>query len=137
MNPPTKHLPPENAESAPFWEGCRAGELRLQYCPACQRYQFYPRILCTACGHRKPQWRAVSGAGKVTTFTIVRRAVSAAYEADVPYVVALVELAEGPVMMSNIVGCEAEAVFTGMPVRVVFAAFTDEVMVPQFQPGES
>ena len=63
---------------------------------------------------------------------MIRRAVSAAYEADVPYVVALIELAEGPTLMSNVVGCAPEAVRIGAPVRVRFDAWTPEVTVPVF-----
>lgn len=129
-----KHLPPVNSETAPYWEGCREGELRLQRCAACAGLQFYPRLLCSHCGARDLTWVAASGNGRVRSFTIVRRAVSAAYEQDVPYVVALIELQEGPTMMSNVVGCDPEAVAIGMPVRVTFERWTDEISMPLFQP---
>ena len=129
-----KHLPPVNAETAPYWEGCREGELRLQRCAACAGLQFYPRLLCSHCGARELTWAVASGNGRVRSFTIVRRAVSAAYEQDVPYVVALIELQEGPTMMSNVVGCDPEAVEIGMPVRVTFERWTDEISMPLFQP---
>jgi uncharacterized OB-fold protein len=130
-----KHLPPINGESAPYWEGCRQGELRLQKCGACGFVQFYPRLLCSQCSERQLDWVAASGLGRVKSFTIVRRAVSAAYEPDVPYVVALIELAEGPVMMSNVVNCDPETVETGMPVQVTFDTWTTEVSMPMFQPA--
>jgi len=130
-----KHLPPVNAESAPFWDACRAGELHLQRCAACSRWQFYPRLLCTACGGRELAWQQASGKARLATFTIVRRAVSAAYEDDVPYVVALVKLEEGPTMMSNVVDCDPEALEIGMPLEVTFEAYTDEITVPQFRPA--
>jgi len=130
-----KHLPPVNSESAPYWEGCRQGELRLQQCGACNYIQFYPRLLCSQCGRREMGWVTASGLGRVKSFTIVRRAVSAAYEPEVPYVVALVELAEGPTMMSNLVDCDPEAVVTGLPVQVTFDDWTDEISVPMFRPA--
>jgi uncharacterized OB-fold protein len=134
---PQKHLPPINAETAPFWEACAAQRLALQQCRACASYQFYPRLICTRCGSRELDWRDVSGRGLVRSYTIVRRAVSAAYEPDVPYVVALVELAEGPVMMSNVVGCDPETVHSGMAVRVRFERWSDSVTVPLFEPASS
>ena len=75
-----------------------------------------------------------SGRGSVKTFTIVRRAVSQAYAAEVPYVVALVDLEEGPTMMSNIVGCGVEEVSIGMPVEVVFEDWAEGVSIPKFRP---
>ena len=130
-----KHLPPINGETAPYWEGCRNGELRLQRCDGCANVQFYPRLLCSRCGERDLSWISASGSGRVRSFTIVRRAVSAAYEPDVPYVVALIELAEGPTMMSNVVGCDPETVEIGMPVRVTFERWTDEITMPLFEPA--
>lgn len=93
-------LPTDSEIARPYWEGCRLGELRLQYCASCDQYQFYPRILCSHCGASDLSWRAVSGQAAVSTFTVVRRSVSPAYAA--PYVVALVTLDEGPCMMTNI-----------------------------------
>ncbi len=101
-------LPPQTELAAPFWQGCRAGELRLQHCAACDRFQFYPRIVCTGCGATPLAWQAVSGRGRIASFTVVRRALSAAYEA--PYVVALIDLEEGPRLMSNIVDTDVGAV---------------------------
>ncbi len=130
-----KHLPPVNAESEPFWNACRAGELHLQRCAACERWQFYPRLVCTACGSRDLAWRRASGRARLTTYTIVRRAVSAAYEDDVPYVVALVELEEGPTMMSNVIGCDPDALAIGMALEVTFQPYSDDITVPQFRPA--
>ncbi len=116
----SKPLPPVNADTRPFWDACSEGKLLLQRCDDCGAHQFYPRLMCSACGSRAVHWVQANGQGEVRTFTIIRRAVSAAFEADVPYVVALVQLAEGPTMMSNIVGCPVEAVHIGMAVEVAF-----------------
>jgi uncharacterized OB-fold protein len=132
---PGKHLPPVNGESAPYWEGCRQGELRLQQCASCSYIQFYPRLLCSRCSGRRLNWIAASGDGRVKSFTIVRRAVSEAYAPDVPYVVALIELAEGPTMMSNVVGCDPETVEMNMPVRVTFDFWTEDISMPLFRPA--
>jgi len=80
------------------------------------------------------EWKRAAGRGRVLTFTICRRAVSEAYAGDVPYVIALVQLEEGPTMMSNIVECNPESVTTGMPVEVVFEQRSEEITIPQFRP---
>jgi uncharacterized OB-fold protein len=108
--------------------------LRIQKCAACGHHQFFPRIYCSQCFSDRVEWIKVSGRAKVATFTIVRRPVSPAFADDVPYVVALVTLDEGPTMMTNIVGCAPEKVAMGMPVEVIFDDWTEEISVPKFKP---
>ena len=127
-----KALPVPTPESAPYWQGCRESQLLLQRCGACGRHQFYPRAICTACSSASLSWAPASGRGRVKSYTVIRRAVSAAYEPDVPYVVALIELAEGPTLMSNIVDAPLEHVRIGAPVRVRFDAWSDDMRLPVF-----
>ncbi|MEM6774384.1 MAG: Zn-ribbon domain-containing OB-fold protein [Pseudomonadota bacterium] len=122
--------PTRSALSEPWFDACNEGRLLLQKCSSCGAYQFYPRILCTHCGARDPQWVEASGAGRIASFTVVRRAVSKAYEA--PYVVALVDLEEGPRLMTNIVDCAPEAVRIGARVGVRFDSWGDDVDLPVF-----
>lgn len=124
-------LPPTTAQTQPYWEGCKAGELKLQRCTACGEHQFYPRTLCSHCGADTLEWISASGAGTVASFTVVRRGISDAYPA--PYIVALVDLAEGPRMMSNIVDVEPEQVFVGAPVAVDFSAWSEDISLPVFR----
>ena len=131
---PTKNVPAPTPETAEYWQGCQRHELLIQRCADCAAHQFYPRILCAACSGRRLAWVQASGRGSVKTFTIVRRAVSQAYAAEVPYVVALVDLEEGPTMMSNIVGCGVQEVSIGMPVEVVFEDWAEGVSIPKFKP---
>jgi uncharacterized OB-fold protein len=127
-----KFLPQPTPLSAPYWRAAREGRLVVQRCTSCGHLQFYPRSLCTRCTGARLAWHECSGRGSVRSFTVIRRAVSAAYEPEVPYVVALIELAEGPTLLSNVVGCAPEAVQVGAPVRVRFEAWTPEVTVPVF-----
>jgi hypothetical protein len=127
-----KALPQPTPLSAPYWQAAREGRLVVQRCAACGHLQFYPRSLCTRCAGAGLAWHECSGRGRVKSYTVIRRAVSAAYEPEVPYVVALIELAEGPTLLSNVVGCAPEAVRIGRPVRVRFDAWTPEVTVPVF-----
>jgi len=124
-------LPSPTPLSEPYWQGCRDGVLRLQHCSGCGRYQFYPRNLCSHCSGRELVWRDASGRGRVATFTVVRRGVSPAYEA--PYIVALIDLAEGPRMMSWLVDTGPEDVVIGAPVTVDFEAWSDDVSMPVFR----
>ena len=127
----SKTLPVATALSAPYWQACHAGRLLLQRCEACAQVQFYPRAFCTRCTSERVVWVEASGRGRVKSFTVIRRAVSVAYAADVPYIVALIELAEGPTMMSNIVDAQT-AVRIGAAVRVRFNALSAEISVPVF-----
>lgn len=129
-----KFLPRPTPESAPFWQGCRDHKLLLQYCTACGKHQFYPRVICANCMSEQLEWREASGRGTVETYTIVTRPVSDAYAADVPYVIALITLEEGPRMMSNVIGCDVESVRCGVVVEVVFERWSDEITMPKFQP---
>ena len=129
---PTKALPQPTPLSAPYWQAAREGRLVVQRCAACGHAQFYPRSLCTRCASERLAFSECSGRGRVRSFTVIRRAVSAAYEPELPYVVALIELAEGPTLMSNVVGCAPEALRIGAAVRVRFDAWTPELTVPVF-----
>lgn len=133
-NMSAKYFPRPTLETEAYWEGCRRHDLLLQRCAQCGQTQFYPRIACTKCMSDQLEWEKASGQGEVLTFTIVRRAVSEAYADDVPYVVALIRLDEGPTMMSNVVQCDPEAVAIGTRVEVVFEDWSDEVSIPQFRP---
>ena len=105
----------------------------MQFCSACERYQFYPRVMCSACGGSELEWRALSGRGRIASFTVVRRAVSAAYKD--PYIVALIDVEEGPRLMSHVVGVEAEdpGLRVGAAVQVDFQDWSDEVVMPVFR----
>lgn len=129
-----KFMPRPRPETEAWWAACRESKLMIQHCSQCGAFQFYPRILCSSCMSEQLEWAQSSGRGKVSTFTICRLPVAQAYAADVPYVIALIQLEEGPTMMSNIVQCDPDSVTTGMPVEVVFEAWSDEITMPQFRP---
>lgn len=132
-----RFLPVPGPATQPFWDGCSQGELRLQRCRGCDHWQFYPRILCTACGGRELEWQAASGRGTLRSYSVVRRPVSEAYAEDVPYVVVLVALAEGPTLMSQLVGADPESVHIGTAVRVRFVPWSESITMPLFEPEPS
>ena len=106
-------------DSAPYWEGIAQGELRYQRCGACSAAIFYPRSICPACGTPEPAWQVSAGDGTVYACTVVHRA-PPAHADDAPYVVALIDLAEGFRMMSRVVDCAPERVAVGQAVRAVY-----------------
>ncbi|MBX6352530.1 MAG: Zn-ribbon domain-containing OB-fold protein [Thermoflavifilum sp.] len=123
--------PVEDADSRPFWEGCREGVLRIQRCASCGRHVFYPRLLCPHCFSDQLSWVEASGAGRIHTYTVVHRAFGP-FQADVPYVVALVDLDEGVRMMTRILG-DRSSVRIGARVRVEFVEADEGLVLPYFR----
>jgi uncharacterized OB-fold protein len=134
MSDAGKPLPPVTAETRPFWDGCRQGELRYQTCAGCGAAQFYPRALCARCGGTDLTWRRSQGEGTVHAVTVVQRPPSPAFRTDVPYAIALVDLDEGFRLLANVLTPDPGRVAIGDRVRVVFEQ-RGEVSLPQFAPA--
>ena len=131
-----KPLPAPDVESAPFWSACRDHRLTMQCCSECEHHQYPPATFCEKCRSSKLRWVAVSGRGSVFSWIVVRHPIPSDVFGDVvPYVVALIELEEGPRMASNVIGCDVEAITDGMAVEVVFEDVTPEVSLPRFRPA--
>ena len=126
-----KILPTPTPLSDPYWQGCREGKLLLLQCDACGAFQFYPRVLCSTCGHRALSWREATGRGRVASFTVVRKPVSGDYPA--PSIIALIDLEEGPRMMSSLIDIEPEAVAVHAAVAVDFCDWSEEFALPVFR----
>ena len=131
---PGRPLPRPSPVSQPFWEGTKARELRLHRCRDCGRHIFYPRSLCPFCLSESLDWTLAGGRGKVYSYTVVRRAAHPAFRDDVPYVLAIVELEEGPRLTTNIVNCGLEDVRVDMPVTATYDDITPEVTLLKFEP---
>ena len=129
----TKPVPSPTDATQAFWAGCAAGVLRLRNCPDCAKFFAPTRAVC-ACGNSNLTWVDTSGRGRIFSYTVVHRAPDPAFRADLPYVIALVELEEGAKLLSNITGCAPAEVRVGMPVRAVFDQVAPGIGVPKFQP---
>jgi len=129
-----KPIPVPSQLSEPFWEACKLHELRLQKCKQCGNFRFPPAVLCPECLSDETEWSRVSGRGKVFSFVVYRRLYNAAFEGDLPYTVAIVELEEGARMLSNIVGISPEDVRCDMPVKVDFEDIAPDATLPKFRP---
>ena len=128
-----KPLPKPTLTSRPFWEAAKRHELTLQRCGACNAFIYYPRDRCPQCLSEKLEWQRVSGHGTVYSYTVVRRASTRSF-ADQPYVLAIVELDEGPRMTTN-VEAPIESIKVGMPVSVYFDDVTPERTLVKFKPA--
>ncbi|WP_433503110.1 Zn-ribbon domain-containing OB-fold protein [Pseudonocardia halophobica] len=116
----TRPAPHPTAVSAPFWAGCARHELLLQRCADCTAAVFYPRSTCPSCGSARLDHVPSGGRGTLYSYTVARRATHRRLADRVPYVIAIVELAEGPRLTSTVVGTDPDAVRIGMPLVVDF-----------------
>ncbi len=128
-----KPLPKPSPTSRPFWDAAKRHELMLQRCGACGKFIYYPRPRCPHCFSNRLEWNRCSGKGKLYSFTVVRRAASRAF-ADAPYVLAIVELDEGPRMTTNI-AAPPEQLRVDMPVTVFFDDVTPDRTLVKFKPA--
>lgn len=131
-----KPLPLINEETKPYWEYCRKHELRMQKCLQCGHIRFPISVICPKCHSMEAEWARLSGKGTIYSFTIYRVPYHPAFKDDIPYVVAIIQLDEGPRLESNIIGCRVEDVRIEMPVEVAFDDVTSEVTLPKFRPSD-
>jgi uncharacterized OB-fold protein len=133
----TKPLPrPFSPElSRPFWEAAKRHELVMPRCKMCAHLFFYPRSECPHCLSTNLEWVQVSGRARLHSFTVVQQPAHAAFREDVPYVYAVVQLDEGPRLVSNIVQGDIDALRVDMPLEVVFDDVTPEWTLVKFKPA--
>jgi uncharacterized OB-fold protein len=130
-----KPLPEIDDINLPFWEATRRGELRLQRCKDC-RHVWYPAgTNCPKCLSTSFEWGPMSGRGTVWSFIVYHHCWHRGFEKEIPYNVAMIQLDEGPIVITNVVDVKNEAIKVGMPVKVVFEPATDEVTLFKFKPA--
>jgi len=122
-------------ETRAFWEGAGRHELVLQRCRACDTVQHRPRAICATCLSSEIEHFVASGRGTVYSCTVTHQNGQPAFRDACPYVLAYVDLEEGPRLMTNVVGCAPEDVRIGMAVRVDFVDTGDQMAVPRFVPA--
>lgn len=126
-------VPQPDADTALLWQGLREEKLLLQHCGDCKHIQYYQQAMCRACGSENLAHRPASGRGKVHSFSVVHRAPGPAFKADVPYAVLLVELEEGPRMISTYTGGDPGEVTFDMDVVLVCERVDDNLTLPRFR----
>jgi uncharacterized OB-fold protein len=128
-------VPVPTPESQPFWSAAREKRLVVPKCRSCGSTWFPPTLACPSCGAADHEWIEVSGRGTVFSFVVMHRVYHPAFADKVPYVVAVIELEEGPRLLSNLVGILPREVRCDMPVRVTFDERRGGVTIPQFTPA--
>lgn len=130
-----KPMPVKTPVSAPFWDALAEHKIRIQYSPSLGEYVFYPRILAPRTLADDLQWREISGAGTLYTFTVAQRPVSPHFAADVPQLLAVVQWDEGPRFSTEMVNVEPADLEIGMRVQPVFCDYPDhEVTMLRYEP---
>jgi len=127
-----KPLPVPNADTGTFWEGCRNHQLKFQKCGQCGLVRWPPSVICPECHALDHIWILSGGKGKVFTYAVYHQAFHPAFQNDLPYMVAVIHLEEGPHMLSNLVGCDHHRVTCGMPVEVVWEDRPEGFSIPKF-----
>ena len=129
-----KPLPEIQPFSQAFWDGTKARKLLVQHCNDCGANIFYPRRDCPECWSQNLGWIEAQGTGEIFSFTVTYEGVEEIFVDDLPIILAWVDLPEGIRMNTNILECDPDEVYIGMPVEVVFSDVTPEITLPFFRP---
>lgn len=119
---------PEGIPSSqmPFWNSLRAHDIRVQRCDRCSTYRYHPKEMCPTCQSRAATWAPLNGRGTIYTYTVVRRAPTAAYRSDLPYALVHATMEEGFRMAAGVAELDINDLHIGMPVRIVYEDVTPE-----------
>jgi uncharacterized OB-fold protein len=128
-------VPVADDESAPFYAGAREGKLLLQRCTSCGRWRLAGRERCVDCWSEDFEWSQASGRGTLYTFGIMHQQYHPAFADVIPYNYAIVELEEGPRLVTNIIDCQSEDLLVDLPVTAVFDPVSDETTLVRFRPA--
>jgi uncharacterized OB-fold protein len=130
-----RDLPSIEAESRPFWDAAREGRFLIARCGSCGKAHHYPRPFCPFCWSEDVSWEDASGQATLYTYSTVYTNDLPPFSERLPYIAAVVDLDEGPRVMTNIVDCDPSELRIGMPLRVAFRELTPEVTAPVFRPA--
>ncbi len=130
-----KPLPEPTSDDKFFWDGCKQHRLLFQKCGDCGLVRWPPDVVCPKCYSRKAEIVASAGKGRLYTYAIYHRAYHPAFVADLPYITAVIEMAEGPHFLSNIVGAHAQDLKCDMSVEVVWEDIAPGITLPKFWPA--
>lgn len=118
-------------DTAFFWEGTKAGELRIQRCAECGTLRHPPGPMCPSCGAEKPDYVLASGRGEIFSYVVHHH--PAVPGKQLPIVIALVELEEGVRMLGELVGAHPAEVEIGKPVELALTTIDDELTLPYWR----
>jgi uncharacterized protein len=130
-----KPIPVPSAESQAYWDGLRDRKLLMPRCDACGKYWFPPSLLCPHCNATNWTWASTSGRGRIFSYVVYHRVYHPGFADEVPYAVAVIELDEGPRMVSNVIGIAPDKLACDLRVEVVYQPITDTITLPKFKPA--
>jgi uncharacterized OB-fold protein len=130
-------LPTPDDTTRAFWDATTRGVLLIKRCRACGRAHFYPRPFCPHCWSEEVEWEEARGRATLYTWSVVHANDLPPFQERVPYVAAVVDLEEGPRMMTNVVDWDSNQLTAGMPLEVVFREQAEGVTVPVFRPARA
>jgi hypothetical protein len=131
-----KPMPEPTPVTKPFWDGLREHKVKIQYSPSAEAYIFYPRILAPGTLADDLEWREVSGAGTLYTFTVADRPTAPPWADALPQFLAIVELDEGPRLSTELVNADPDALRVGMRVKAVFNDYPEhDITLLRFAPA--
>lgn len=128
-----KPIPIPSQESKPYWEALRAHKLLMPHCDACDKFWFPPSHNCPRCAAENWQWRPVRGQGRIFSYVVYHRVYHPGFASEVPYAVGVIELDEGPRLLSNVIGRAPQDLRCDMRVEVTFDDITPEATIPKFR----
>lgn len=134
MSEYAKPLPAPSVESKPFWESCKRHELSLPCCLTCGSWWFPPGPTCPNCWSTEWEWKKASGRGKIYSFGVYHRVYHKGFEREMPYVLAIVQLDEGPRLVTNVIGQVPDKLECNLPVEVVFEDVSEDTTLYKFRP---
>jgi len=129
--------PQVTSETQPFWDGTAEGRIDLAQCSACGLIPWYPRAVCPDCQGTEFSWKTMAGTGTVYSFSVTRAGGGRAWKPHLPFVVAYVELDEGPRLLTNLVDCDPDQVTIGMEVTAVFEPTAEGPALIRFRPASA
>ena len=130
----TKPLPKVNSENEFFWQGCAKQQLLFQICMKCGFIRWPPSDICPECHEGETDYVISEGRGRIYTYVVYHQSFLSEFTADLPYVVSLVELEEGPRLLTNIINCDPNSLHCEMPVIVKWEFVGEEISIPKFEP---
>ncbi len=131
----SKPVPVPDESSREFFEGARQGRLMIQRCLACKNYRFLARARCDVCRSPEFAWQAASGKASIVSYVTMHQRYHAGFFDELPYPLAVVELEEGPRLVTSLEGVEDLTLKAGMPMKVVFREVDEGVFLPKFTPA--
>ncbi len=125
--------PEKDYDSVPYWESLKNHKAKIQRCEECGKFRFPPAPTCYYCGKASGIWENISGKGKIYSWIVINHPIDKRLSNEVPFVVALIELHEGPRVVGRLIGCNKDEIKSGLPVQVLYDDLDSELTLMNFQ----